>query len=158
MCIELFFVIQSLTHVWLCEPMGCNTPGFPVLHYLLEFAQTHVHWISDAIQPSHPLHPLLLLPSIFQASGSFPMRQLIASSSQSTEALTVTNTHFNFSPITSWQIEGEKWKQRQILFSWAPKALPMMTAGHLLIRRKAMTSLDSVLKSRDITLPTKVHI
>ena len=35
--------------------MDCSTPGFPVLHYLLEFAQIHVHWISDAIQPSHPL-------------------------------------------------------------------------------------------------------
>ena len=33
----------------------CNTPGFPVLHHLLEFAQTRVHWISDAIQSSHPL-------------------------------------------------------------------------------------------------------
>ena len=39
----------------LCDPMDCSTPGFPVLHYLLEFAQTHVHWVSDAIQPSHPL-------------------------------------------------------------------------------------------------------
>ena len=39
----------------LCHPMDCNTPGFPVLHYLLEFAQTHVHWVSDAIQPSHSL-------------------------------------------------------------------------------------------------------
>ena len=35
--------------------MDCSTPGFPVLHHFLEFAQTHVHWISDAIQPSHPL-------------------------------------------------------------------------------------------------------
>ena len=39
----------------LCDPMDRNTPGFPVLHYLLEFAQTHVHWASDSIQPSHPL-------------------------------------------------------------------------------------------------------
>ena len=39
----------------LCDPMDCRTPGFPVLHYLLEFAQTHVHWVSDAIQPSDPL-------------------------------------------------------------------------------------------------------
>ena len=47
---------QSLSHAWLlCNPMNCNTPGFSVLHYLLEFAQTHVHWVSDAIQPSHPL-------------------------------------------------------------------------------------------------------
>ena len=35
--------------------MDCSTPGFPVLHYLPEFAQTHVHWVGDAIQPSHPL-------------------------------------------------------------------------------------------------------
>ena len=39
----------------LCDPMDCNTPGFPVLHHLPELAQTHVHWVSDAIQPSHPL-------------------------------------------------------------------------------------------------------
>ena len=35
--------------------MDCCTPRFPVLHHLLELAQTHVHWVSDAIQPSHPL-------------------------------------------------------------------------------------------------------
>ena len=49
--------------IW--EPMDYRMPGFPVLHYLPELAQTHVHWVSDAIQPSHPLSPLLLLPSIF---------------------------------------------------------------------------------------------
>ena len=43
----------------LCDPMDCSTPGFPVLHYLPEFAQTHVHWVSDAIQPSPPLLPLV---------------------------------------------------------------------------------------------------
>ena len=39
----------------LCDCMDCSTPGFPVLHYLLEFAKIHVHWVGDAIQPSHPL-------------------------------------------------------------------------------------------------------
>ena len=39
----------------LCNPMDCSTPVFPVLHHLLEVAQTHVHWVTDAIQPSHPL-------------------------------------------------------------------------------------------------------
>ena len=39
----------------LCDPMDCSTPGFTILHYLLEFAQTHVHWVGDAIKPSHPL-------------------------------------------------------------------------------------------------------
>ena len=41
----------------LCNPMDCSTPGFPVIHCLLEFAQTHVHWVDNAIQPSHPLSP-----------------------------------------------------------------------------------------------------
>ena len=49
--------VQSLRHVWLWDLMGCCTPGFPVLHYLPEFAQTHAHWVDDAIQPSHPLSP-----------------------------------------------------------------------------------------------------
>ena len=39
----------------LCEPMDCSTPGLPVHHQLPEFTQTHVHRVSDAIQPSHPL-------------------------------------------------------------------------------------------------------
>ena len=39
----------------LCNPMNCTTPGFPVHHQLPELTQTHVHWVSDAIQPSHPL-------------------------------------------------------------------------------------------------------
>ena len=39
----------------LCYPMDCSTPGFPVLHYLPEFAQTYVLWVGDGIQPSHPL-------------------------------------------------------------------------------------------------------
>ena len=39
----------------LCHPMDCSTPGFLFLPHLLEFAQTHVHWVSDAIQPPHPL-------------------------------------------------------------------------------------------------------
>ena len=46
------------TLCWLFAMMDYITPGFPVLHYLLEFAQTHVHWVNDTIQPSHPpLHP-----------------------------------------------------------------------------------------------------
>ena len=39
----------------LCDPMGCSMPGLSVLHYLLEFAQTHVHWVDDAIQSCHHL-------------------------------------------------------------------------------------------------------
>ena len=57
---------QTLGH-----PMDCSTPGFPVLHHLLDFAQIHVHWVGDAIQPCHPLSSLLLLPSIFPSIRVF---------------------------------------------------------------------------------------
>ena len=45
--------------------MDCSTPSFPLLHHLLKFAQAHVHWVGDAIQPSHPLLPLSPPPSVF---------------------------------------------------------------------------------------------
>ena len=47
----------SKSHLTLCDPMDCSLPGFPFLHYLPEFAQTLVHWVSDAIQSSHPVSP-----------------------------------------------------------------------------------------------------
>ena len=53
-----FSSVQSLSHVWLfVTPMDCSMPGLPVHHQLPEFTQTHVHWVGDAIQPSHPLSP-----------------------------------------------------------------------------------------------------
>ena len=50
---------------------GLQHPGFPVFHYLPKFAQTHIHWVSDAMQPSHPLSSLLLLSSIFPSIRVF---------------------------------------------------------------------------------------
>ena len=56
----------------LYDPMDCSTLGFPVLHHLPEPAETHVHRVGDAIQPSHPLlSPLLLLPSVFSSIRVF---------------------------------------------------------------------------------------
>ena len=54
-----------------CNPMDCSTPGFPIHHQLLELAQTHVKWVSDAIQPSHPLSSTSHLPSIFSSIRVF---------------------------------------------------------------------------------------
>ena len=63
--VQFSLSIMSLT---LCDPMDCSMPGFPVHHQLLELAQAHVHWVGDAIQPSHPLSspspPPFNLPSI----------------------------------------------------------------------------------------------
>ena len=65
-----------------------------------------------------------------------------------------------WSPITSWQTDGET---METLYSWSPKSLQMVTSSHeikrhLLLGRKAMTNLDGIFKSRDITLPTKVWL
>ena len=67
---NLSSVVPSLSCT-LCDPMNCSTPSFPVLHYLPELAQTPVHWVGDAIQPSHPLSSLLLLPSTFPSIRVF---------------------------------------------------------------------------------------
>ena len=72
--------VQLLSHVWLFDPMDCSTPGSPVLHYLLEFAQVPVHWVSDAIQPSHPLSSPS--PSGFSLSQHQGLFQWIGSSHQ----------------------------------------------------------------------------
>ena len=67
-----FSSVQSLSHVRLCDPMNCSTPGFPVHHQLLEFTQTHVHRVGDAIQPSHPLlSPSPPAPNPCQHQGLF---------------------------------------------------------------------------------------
>ena len=56
----------------LCDPMNRSTPGLPVHHQLPESTETHVHRVSDAIQPSHPLSSLLLLPPIPSSIRVFP--------------------------------------------------------------------------------------
>ena len=60
-------------------PVACSTPGSPVLRCLPEFAQTHVHGVSDAIETSHPVIPFSSCLQSFPASGPFPMSQLFAS-------------------------------------------------------------------------------
>ena len=65
--IQWVHVFSSVTQLCptLCDPMDYSTPGFPVHHQLLALAQPHVHWVGDAIQPSHPLSSPSPLPSIF---------------------------------------------------------------------------------------------
>ena len=82
---------RSVTHLCptLCDPMHGSMPGFPVLNYLLEFAQAHVHWLGDAIQPFYPLISLSSCLQSFPASGSFPMSWFFASGGQSIGASTL---------------------------------------------------------------------
>ena len=90
----LFVLVQLLSCVWLfVTPEDCSTPGFPVLHYLLEFAQTHAHWISGAIQPSHPLS------SPSPPAFNFPQHQgLFQWVSSSYQVAEVLSSSFSISP------------------------------------------------------------
>ena len=70
-CIDQFSSVTQLC-LTLCDPMDCSTPGFIVRHQLLELAQTHVHQVSDSIQPSHPLlFPSPLAINLSQHQGLF---------------------------------------------------------------------------------------
>ena len=82
-----FSSVQSLSRV-LCNRMNCSMPGLPVHHNLLEFTQTHVHWVSDSIQQqiSSSVVPFSSSPQSFPASESFPMSQLFTWGGQSTGA------------------------------------------------------------------------
>ena len=80
----LLFCSVTRSYPTLCQPTDCSTPEVPVPHYIPEFAQTDVHWVDDAIQPSHPLLPPSPCPQSVPASGSSPMSQLFTSAGQST--------------------------------------------------------------------------
>ena len=78
----------------LCNPMDCSTPGLPVHHQHLEFTQTHVHWVSDAIQASHPLlSPSPPAPNPSQHQGLF---QWVSSSYEVAKVLEFQFQHQSF--------------------------------------------------------------
>ena len=79
------FQFSSVSHVQLCDSMDCSTPGFPLHHQLTEVAQTHVHPISDNIQPSHPFSSLSL--PAFNLSQHQGLFQWVSSSHQVAKVL-----------------------------------------------------------------------
>ena len=78
----------------LCDPMDGSTPGFSVLHCLPELAQIHVHWVGDAIQPSHPVPPPA--PFAFNLSQHQGLFQRVGSSHQVAEVLELQLQHQSF--------------------------------------------------------------
>ena len=90
----------------LCNPMDCSTPGLPVPHHLLEFAQVHVHCISDAIQPSHPLMTSSL--SALDLSQHWGLFQWVICSHQMTKILELQLHHQSsseYSGLISFKID-----------------------------------------------------
>ena len=93
LCVSLW--VYSVTQLCptLCDPIDCSTPGLPVHCQLLEFTQTHVHWVSDAIQPSHPVIPFSSCLNLFQHQGLF---QWVSSSHQVAKILEIQLQHQSF--------------------------------------------------------------
>ena len=90
----MFSSVQLLSHVQLCNSVNHSTPGLPVHHQLLEFTQTHVHPVSDAIQPSHPLSsPSPPVFSLSQHQGPF---KWVSSSHQMAKVLEFQLQHQSF--------------------------------------------------------------
>ena len=77
----------------LCDPMDCSMPGLPVYHQLLEITQTHVHWVGDAIQPSHPLSSPSPTFNLCQHQGLF---KWVSSSHQVAKVLEFQLQHQSF--------------------------------------------------------------
>ena len=103
---KIMFLWPQFSHSVLSDslqPMDCSTPGFPIHHQLLELAQTHVYWVSEAIQPSHPL---LLSPSppTFNLSQHQGFSQGVSSSHQVAKVLKLQLQHQSFQWIfrTDW--------------------------------------------------------
>ena len=108
------FVLLSLSYccgsvaqscLTLCDPMDCSTPGLPVPHHLLEFAQVHVHCINDAVQPSHPLTPSPSALNLSQHQGLF---QWVICSHQMTKILELQLHHQSsseYSGLISFKID-----------------------------------------------------
>ena len=166
-------------------------PGLPVHHQLPESTKTHGNWVSDAIQPFHPLSspsPPSIFPSIrvfwnelalcnrwpkyFIISPSNEYSGLISFRMDWLDLLAVQGTLKSLlqhhgskalilqcsGPIMSWQIDGET--VTDFIFQGskitADGDCSHAIKRHLLLGRKVMTNLDSILKGRDISLPTKV--
>ena len=96
------------------NPMDCSLPVLPVLHHLPEFAQTHVHWVKDAIQPSHHLSPLSPALNLSQHQGRF---QWVSSSHQVAQLLELQHQSFEW----IFRVDFPYWKFHPwelIHFSW----------------------------------------
>ena len=144
----LFFCSVAQSCPTLCDPMVCSMPGFPVLHHLPELAQTHIHWVNDAIQPSHPVIPFSSLQS-FAASGSFPVSRLFASGGQSigasASALVLPMNIQGWLPLGLTGLISLLSEQLSRVFCLFPCELKPLTGVHFCMCINKKSLLDQIL-------------
>ena len=123
-CFKVQFSSVAQSCPTLCYPLDCSTPGLPVHHQLPEFTQTHVHWVGDAIQPSHPLSsPSPPALNLSQHQGLF---RWVSSLHQVAKVLEFQLQHQSFCSIrhgwwfmiyfsryllAQWLVESLKWRR-----------------------------------------------
>ena len=114
---SLFFFFQQLCSccccsvaqlcLTLCDPRDCSTLRFLVLHDLLELTQIHVHWVDDAIQPSHPLSPICpIFPRIRAFSNESDGQTIEALASASVPPMNIQNWSLGWTGLISLQSKG----------------------------------------------------
>ena len=112
--------------------MGCSMPGLPVHHQLLEFTQTHIHWVSDAIQLSHPVIAFSSHIQSFPASGSFQISQFFTSGSQRI-VLSVSTSVLPMNIQDWFPLGWTVWisLQSKRLFSYSLFAIKLVSSAYL---------------------------
>ena len=132
--------------------MDCSMPGFPVLHCLPELAQTHVHWIGDAIQLSHPLSSSF--PPGFPGGSEVKASACNAGDVGLIPGLGRSPGEGNGNPFqySCWEMDRGAWWAIIHRVGKSQTWLKWMSIASL--ERKAMTNLDSILKSRYVTFPS----
>ena len=117
MCLDASIQFSSVAQSWpaLCNPMDCSMPGLPVYHQLLEFTQTHVHWVGDAIQPPHPLSSPS--PPTFNRSQHQGLFKWVSSSHQVAKVLEFQLQH----PSFQWTLRTDLPKDRLVVSPCSPR-------------------------------------
>ena len=141
-------VAKSCTTI--CGPMDCSIPGFPVLHYVPEFAQIRVHRVGDAIQPSHPLVPRS--PPAFNLSQHQGLFQWVSSSHQVAKVL---EAYWGMVIFEKLQILEYLWKQcrswlfeREICISRGKRKISICKGISISIEKEDSKSLETLVREK----------